>query len=165
VYKELITSKGDRLGDVGCNDGYFGVLASQHDFNVTFIDRSDAYLNVVREKMSVLNTKHTIINADLDDAVTLVAFKFDVTLYLDVFYHVVLERNYKEAIRQLDHILARTREKVIFAPGRWDKLAAHGCTQASLFEIIRSRYPNCKIKYLGRDNDKGYRRDIYCIDK
>ena len=52
IYEEIIDCKGNRLGDIGCNDGYFGVFLSQSNFFPIFIDRSRAYLNVVEQKMA-----------------------------------------------------------------------------------------------------------------
>jgi hypothetical protein len=80
-----------------------------------------------------------------------------------VFYHTVLESGLDVAYEHLKRILQSTTERIIFAPGRWDKLEKLGCTQRDIFNILVKN--SRQIKYLGHDFDKGYRREIYSIYK
>jgi hypothetical protein len=80
---------------------------------------------------------------------------------MDVFYHTVIERGVTEAISCLLKILNSTKRCLIFAPGRWDKLSAANCTQEILFNFLISN--SVKIKYLGKDDDEGYNREIYSV--
>jgi hypothetical protein len=162
IYEEIIDCRGNRLGDIGCNDGYFGSFLSQHNFFPIFVDRSKAYLDVVEQKMTCFeDTGYGMLCGDIGKLMLGKDFMFDVSLYMDVFYHTVLEKGKEEAFKHLDVILSRTKERVIFAPGRWDKMG--GITPNSLFNFIRSHHSIKSIKYLGADHDKNYHRDIYSI--
>jgi SAM-dependent methyltransferase len=163
IYRDIISCRGDRLLDLGCNDGFFGTALAMHDFHVTFVDRSKAYLSVVHAKMQAIEKTADIQHFDID-----LFFKklsvgkfFDVTLYLDVFYHAVLEKGVDAAMNQLNNIIHRTRERLIISPGRWDKLEAAGCTESMVYNMLKKNAR--QIRYLGTDNDPGYNRDIYSV--
>lgn len=163
IYADIIDCSGNNLTDLGCNDGFFGVTLSCHDFDVTFVDRSKAYLDVVREKLCALNRNIRIFHDNISNNILRKDFNPDVVIYMDVYYHTVLENGLNEANKQLQRILNCTNERLIFAPGRWDKLEKLGCTQKDLFEMLVKN--SRQIKYLGHDFDKGYRREIYSIYK
>jgi len=74
-----------------------------------------------------------------------------------------LEEGLLIAYNHLNRILKNTKECLVFAPGRWDKLEKVGCTQKDVFNILLNH--SRQIRYLGQDNDKGYNREIYSIYK
>ncbi len=162
IYRDIISCRGNRLGDIGCNDGYFGTSLYLHDFNPVFIDRSIPYLNVVSAKMEALGRpNYPVLHKDIETMHEKDHFYFDVSLFLDVFYHMVLEKGKSVGLKQLEYIISRTKERLIFSPGRWDKLYNAGCTQKDVFDVIEKRAR--QIRYLGKDSDKGYGREIYSI--
>lgn len=163
IYTDIITCRGNKLVDLGCNDGYFGINLLRHDFDVSFVDRSEAYLNVVKAKLHSLNRESKIFCENINTHIFRKEFKADVVIYLDVFYHVVLEERLSTAYKYLNRILQVTNERLIFAPGRWDKLEKLGCTQKDIFDILVKN--SHQIRYLGHDSDKGYKREIYSIYK
>jgi hypothetical protein len=171
IYREIIDCPGNTLADLGCNDGYFGVELSRKDFNVTFVDRSVAYLEVVSAKIGMINTKAThpssaaIYSGDIIKFLSRKFTTFDVVLYLDVFYHTALDKGKEAAYAELHKIIEHTKDRLIFAPGRWDRLESKGIKQADLFRFIAMNNRIRRIKYLGRDSDKGYGRDIFSIHK
>lgn len=163
IYKAIIDCSGDTLIDLGCNDGYFGTALSLHDFDVTFVDRSQAYLDVVAVKMTVIGKKCNIYHADIDGFFSDHKYmSASVILYTDVFYHMVVEKGKQAAIDQLRQVINRTSERLIFAPGRWDKLEKHGVTQKLVYDELAKRAK--RIRYLGCDKDKNYGREIYCVE-
>ena len=165
VYEELITVRGLSLLDLGCNDGYFGIALSHHDFSVVFVDRCVPYLGVVEAKSKTLETKNkrTIIFTDIGDFLKSVHLgEYNVILYTDVFYHTATEKGIEVAVADFRLALKLASERLIFAPGRWDKLVPLGFTEARMIEIVME--VGRRIKYLGRDNDgSGYCRQIYSI--
>lgn len=163
IYSDIITCSGNNLVDLGCNDGYFGIALSTHDFDVTFVDRKNVYLNVVVSKAQQLQQCINKFCGTVEDFVFQKKFNTDVIIYMDVFYHTVLEKGLDVAYKQLQRILDCTNERLIFAPGRWDKLEKLGCTQKDLYEMLVKN--SRQIKYLGHDFDKGYHREIYSIYK
>lgn len=161
VYRSIIECKGNRLLDLGCNDGYFGVNLSCHDFDVTFVDRSVPYLSVVIEKMRAIGNKGIYLDYDIDQYLKTEKGKFDVVVYLDVFYHTVLEKGISIAYDHLRSIVDKTEECLLFSPGRWDKMESAGCPQKDVFDILKAKAK--KIRFLGKDNDPGYQRELYAI--
>lgn len=159
IYEEIISCKGNHIADMGCNDGYFGINLMGHAFDVLFVDKSKAYLDVVDSKLSVLETRAEVLNKDIGKLEG--ESMFDITLYIDVFYHDVLERGSKKAIERLSNLIRNTKEKFIFSPGRWDKLESNNVTALMLYDLILSL--NKRIKFLGRDRDWGYGRELYSI--
>jgi len=157
IYRDIITCSGNRLIDLGCNDGYFGVGLSLHDFDITFVDRSLPYLKVAEAKMKAIKQSSRLIH----DSLGRFDSTFDVSIYLDVFYHTILEKGVETAYWHLQSIINNTNERLIFAPGRWDKLEKAGCSQKHLFNILQKRAK--QIRYLGKDTDDGYGREIYSI--
>jgi hypothetical protein len=158
VYADIISCSGNQLVDLGCNDGYFGSTLSVHDFEVTFVDTSDAYLNVVRATMKALGLDRPVLRMNVDGVMAGRSW-YDVTLYTDVFYHTVLTKGTNHALKQLSNVIDRTQERLIFSPGRWDKLNRAGCTQSKVFEVLQRKAK--QIRYLGRDKDRNYGREIY----
>jgi len=163
IYEAVIDCPGDALGDFGCNDGYFGVELSAHDFAPTFIDRSRAYMDVVKAKMKLLSKQAEYHVGDLTDVLRRTPRVFAVTLYIDVFYHTVLEKGLNAGWEQLNLVLERTSDRMIFAPGRWDKLVKAGCCQRDVFDRLLKH--SRQIRFLGKDNDTGYQREIYCVTR
>ena len=163
IYADIITCNGNSLIDLGCNDGFFGISLSKHDFDVTFVDRCKVYLDVVKEKLCALGRNIRIFQGTIGHNILRKDFNPDVVIYMDVYYHTVLENGLNEANKQLQRILDCTNERLIFAPGRWDKLEKLGCTQKDLFEMLVKN--SRQIKYLGHDLDRGYHREIYSIYK
>jgi 16S rRNA G966 N2-methylase RsmD len=165
IYEELIRVRGMSLLDLGCNDGYFGIALSEHDFSVVFVDRSVSYLNVVEAKSKLLETneKHTIVFADVSDFLKGVKLgEYNAILYMDVFYHTAMEKGIEAAVADFRLALNLASERLIFAPGRWDKLVPLGFTEARMIEIVME--VGRRIKYLGSDGDgPGYGRQIYVI--
>jgi len=161
IYRDIINCRGDRLLDLGCNDGYFGVGLSKHNFDVTFVDRSKVFLDVARAKMKALNKDAGFFHARIEDIIENIS-DFDVVIYMDVFYHTVIEKGISIALGHLTHLMNTTKERLIFSPGRWDKLEKAGVTQKDLFNAIRGSKAK-QILYLGKDSDDGYGREIYSI--
>lgn len=160
IYKEIIACSGDTLMDLGCNDGFFGANLSVHNFKPIFVDKSKAYLDVPKAEILALNKSATFVNLSIKEYLPHMPI-CAVTLYTDVFYHTVLEEGLDAAYEQLNGIIDHTSEVLIFSPGRWDKLEAKGCTQKYVYSLLRKKAR--QIRYLGKDNDKGYYREMYAI--
>ena len=162
IYRAIITCSDNQLLDLGCNDGYFGIALSQHDFYPTFVDRSPSYLEVVKAKSIAVKQDCTIEQCDIDTFLKMCKRKYAAVLYTDVFYHTVLEKGPAVALAQLNAIIDITEERLIFAPGRWDRLESNGVTQKKLYSILLLKAK--RIRFLGKDVDKHYGREIYCIE-
>jgi hypothetical protein len=161
IYRDIINCHGNKLLDVGCNDGYFGTNLSKHNFDVTFVDRSGVFLDVARAKMEALEKEAVFHHVEIEQLLDHLG-SYDVIIYLDVFYHTVREYGLGKAFDQLTILMNATKERFIFSPGRWDKLEKCGCTQKDLFNAMR-KAPAKRIRYLGKDNDDGYGREIYSV--
>jgi len=163
LYEDMINCRGDELIDLGCNDGYFGIFFSQHSFKPTFVDKSSAYINIVQTKLKMLELKSDVICSQIFPYMKYQKTQnkhYCVALYLDVFYHTVIEQSLKIALQELESIMSISK-KVYFAPGRWDKLK--GFSEKSLFEWVLNK--NKRLRYIGKDTDgKAYEREIYCIE-
>ena len=161
LYHAVIDVPGKLLLDAGCNDGYFGVALLSHGFEPIFVERSGAYCDVVRAKMQALGgSADSVRNATIDDRP---AGKFDVVLYTDVFYHTATKVSLPAAIAEWRSLMETTAYRMIFCPGRWDKLSAAGFTEKMMWETTRGA--GFRIRYLGRDGDAGYRRPMFCLER
>jgi len=158
LYRAIIDTKGTRLLDAGCNDGYFGVTLAHRAFDVTLVDKSEAYLGVVTEKLAALKKKAHVINATIRD---LPKEQYDVTLYTDVFYHVVIRESLKAGLEDWHKLLAMTDDRMIFGPGRWDKLEANGFTEQLMWD--EAEKAGFRIRLLGFDSDQSYGRPLFCL--
>jgi len=163
IYRDIIDCRGNKLVELGCNDGYFGIALAQHDFQVTFVDRSPAYLYVVKQKLKARNINAKVVDSFLTPFLYNNDYNADVVLYMDVFYHTVVEKGTEYAMRMLERILEGTNDRLIFSPGRWDKLEAKGCIQKDVFALLSKK--SRQVRYLGKDKDKGYGREIYSVRK
>ena len=160
IYRAVIDCRGHSVLDVGCNDGYFGVALGAHAFDPTFVEAVPAYCGVVRAKLSAADINGKIINSDFD------TFKpkghYTVVLYTDVFYHTVRRKGLKKARAQFRKVCSLATERVIFAPGRWDKLLPYGYTEAMMWGDVRAMRK--RIRLLGIDDDPHYGREIFCLE-
>jgi len=159
IYEDIVDCRGKELIDLGCNDGYFGIFFGQHAFNITFVERSPAYSNIVKKKLETLNMGAKLYTCSIFDYLKKYDKKFDVIIYLDVFYHTVVEKGLDYSLKELEKII-NIGKKIFIAPGRWDKLQL---TEKDLFEWVLNK--NKRLRYIGRDDDgKNYEREIYCIE-
>jgi 2-polyprenyl-3-methyl-5-hydroxy-6-metoxy-1,4-benzoquinol methylase len=161
IYQQIISCRGDKLLDLGCNDGYFGVGLMPHDFDITFVDRSPFYMKVVEEKVKALKRKACFSVIEIGDFLTSTNKEFNVTIYMDVFYHTILESGIDTAVKHLNSIIDKTSECLIISPGRWDKLYAKGMTKSKFFDLLKRN--SRVIRYLGKDNDLGYQRELFAV--
>lgn len=160
IYRAIMDTRGTHLLDAGCNDGYFGVTFGAHAFTTTFLDKSNLYLDVVRAKLKALDQGALTINATIED------FQhpnFDVVLYTDVFYHVMIRQSLDAAMNDWIKLLGMTDDRMIFSPGRWDKLETHGFTETLLWETAETN--GFRIRLLGYDSDKNYGRPLFCLER
>jgi hypothetical protein len=160
LYRAVIDVPGDTVLDAGCNDGYFGVALSDHGFRPTFLDRSEAYLDVVRAKLEAVGRDAVVGNMSIRDSVL---DSFSVVLYTDVFYHTATKESLEAGLDDWRYLMNLTDHRMIFCPGRWDRLGRVGFTEEMLWTEAQSM--GFRIRYLGRDSDPGYQRPLFCLER
>jgi len=161
LYRAVIDVPGSLLLDAGCNDGYFGVTLSDHGFDPTFVDQSEAYCDVVRAKMRALGKSAANVQCSTLRSASLK--KYGVVLYTDVFYHAATKQSLGAAMDDWRMLMSATKRRMIFCPGRWDKLTAVGFTEKMMWDA--SRKAGFRIRYLGHDDDPGYGRPLFCLER
>jgi hypothetical protein len=161
IYRAIVDVSGDTLLDAGCNDGYFGVALLSHAFKPTFVEQSAVYCDVVRGKLAALG--HGSESVYRTTIALASPRRYDVVLYTDVFYHAATKLSLRSAMRDWSKLLDMTVHRMIFCPGRWDKLAAVGFSERLMMH--HARRCGFRIRYLGRDSDEGYRRPLFCLER
>jgi 16S rRNA G966 N2-methylase RsmD len=161
MYRAIIDTPGQTLLDAGCNDGYFGVALADHAFQPTFVDRSKAYCKVVDAKLRALGKSNDCVHCTTIQKAP--AFRYDVVLYTDVFYHAAIKQSLDVAMVDWHKLMDATKRRMIFGPGRWDKLGQVGFTERMMW--THARRGGFRIRYIGRDMDPGYERPMFCLER
>lgn len=161
IYRAIVSAYGPSVLDAGCNDGYFGCALSAHGFQPEFIDMSGAYCDVVRAKLKALKVDANVHNCTITDYT--IPKQYTIVLYTDVFYHTATKVSIDAAMLDFEKLLRATRRAMVFSPGRWDKLRKAGFTELRMMETAMRL--GFRIRYLGRDSDPGYWRELYLICK
>ena len=163
MYRALVDVPGTQLLDAGCNDGYFGVALSDHGFLPTFLDQSGPYLDVVKAKAKACGIKAKFIHGTIAAISPLSLTRFTVVLYTDVFYHAATKQSLDAALQDWRKLLRMTTHRMIFCPGRWDKLTKAGFTEELMWEEAQDA--GFRVRYLGCDEDLKYQRPLFCLER
>jgi SAM-dependent methyltransferase len=135
IYESIRHLRPETLLDIGCNTGWFSILASKLGCRVVAIDNDEAcagilYTRAKREHLDILPLVLDVTNTDRDrgDIVSIAVeerLKCDVVLALAIIHHMVLGRGQSFAeVVQLLNSFARNHLILEFVPLNDDRIIA-----------------------------------------
>jgi len=103
--------------DVGCNWGYFSLLAWEAGANVTAIDTCDTFIGIIQSILSIRHTsnepKFTSHNCRLQHLLSVSDQNWDCVFMLNVFHHMIRQLGHDIAWNILKTLLTRTTQVFI----------------------------------------------------
>jgi hypothetical protein len=175
ILKDIITLKGvyvssslgrnfSRVLEIGCCTGFFSSAIDQIPaMRVTAVDSDPHFINIIRLRREF--TKHPF-NEVIKGTVRDIKEEFDASLFIDVFFQILMKDGLEEAQYQFERICELTKERIYFGLGMPGVLNKYGAL-SDFHRKILSKYGfnNVEMKYFGRNENSQYKRAIFVAKK
>lgn len=166
VYEAIISSTGNTLVDLGCNDGYFGTSLYARWFQVTMVEKQRELFEVAQRRAQLVKGSIPIkvSNGDVIKFVNSCSEgSYDVVLLLDVLQHVLREQGSDCGIWFFAQAMHLAADRMIFST-EWNEASSFGFTRRKFVELASSN--GMRIEYLGRDRDPSpYGRELFALHR
>jgi len=149
----LVKKKSGKILDIGCNNGYFSILAAQMGFDVLGLD-TDPKMIESAKKAQAANNKCTFELLEKDLLDRLKEFKdkeFEFTFYMSVHHHIY-EQYSAEVADQILSEVGRISKNVIFDMGQSNEEGSEWTPWINLipkFTDHRTEFPKWVSEKLG----------------